>query len=317
MAAPDADDKPKAEKPAAAKEGGEKAAEVHTTRDANGNVVLHLDDETQGNAGIKVANPAAAQWAPEIKGYGRVVDPAPLIGLVTELALANAVYPASSNELARLKTLTGQGNASVRALQTAEAAALRDQLAIQSARDKLALSWGKVADDRTDLPAFIQELTSLNTVLLRIDLPAGEPLEALPLSARVVSLSGKSGDADYLTPAATVDPLTQGRGFLFIINTNAARLLPGEAVTAYLKMPGNPLTGVSIPREAVVRTEGSGWVYVLNLGGDAFTRTGISLDRPTDAGFFVAKGVAATNYIVTTGAQTLLSEELKATIKAD
>ena len=66
-----------------------------------------------------------------------MLDPAPLAALVTELASAQAAYAASSSELARLKTLEGQGNASARALQTAEAAALRDRLAVQSARERL------------------------------------------------------------------------------------------------------------------------------------------------------------------------------------
>ena len=57
-----------------------------------------------------------------------MLDPAPLAALVTGLATAGAAYTASSTELARLKTLEGQGNASVRALQTAEAAAQRDRL---------------------------------------------------------------------------------------------------------------------------------------------------------------------------------------------
>jgi hypothetical protein len=236
---------------------------------------------------------------------------------MTEFALAQVAYPASSNELARLKTLTGQGNASVRALQSAETAALRDQLAIQSARDRLALSWGKIVTDQMDIPAFIQSLTSLGAVLIRIDLPAGEPVNAAPLTARILSLSGKSAEAEFLAPASNVDPQTQGRGFVFLVKTNASRLLPGEAVTGYIKTPGDPVAGIAIPREAVVRSEGSGWVYVLNAGGDGFIRTGIAFDRPTDSGWFVTSGVALTNYIVITGAQTLLSEELKATIKAD
>ena len=87
--------------------------------------------------------------SPELKGYGKVLDPAPLAALVTELASAQAAYTASSNELARLKTLEGQGNASARALQTAEAAAQRDHLAVQSARERLTLSWGKAVADQT------------------------------------------------------------------------------------------------------------------------------------------------------------------------
>ena len=81
-------------------------------------------------------------------------------------------------------------------------------------------------------------------------------------------------------------------------------------------MPGDPLTGVIVPRDSIVRLEGAGWVYVMNKGGESFTRRKIPLDRPTDAGWFVTGSLKTDDYIVVTGAQTLLSEELKAALIA-
>ncbi len=63
-----------------------------------------------------------------------------------------------------------------------------------------------------------------------------------------------------------------------------------------------------VPRDAVVRTEGKGWVYVAT-GDDHFTRKEIALDRATENGWFVTNGVAAGDKLVITGAQSLLSEE--------
>jgi hypothetical protein len=240
-----------------------------------------------------------------------------LAALMTELASDLAAYAASSNELARLKTLAGGGNASTRALQTAEAAALHDQLAVQSARDRLVLSSGRAVADQRDLTAFIQSLASQEAALVRIDLPAGETLPSPPTGARIVTLAAGSADAELLGPAPGVDPQVQGLGFLFFIKPNMLRLLPGQGVTGYLKLPGEPLAGVIIPREAVVRTEGKGWIFVLNPGGETLTRKEVALDRPTETGWFVTTGVTASDHIVVTGAQILLSEELKASIKAD
>jgi len=304
-------------KPAAEKPAAEEEAKTTITHDANGNVVIGMSDEMQGDAGIVVENPAPAQFSPEMKGFGRVLDPAPLAALMTELASDVAAAAASGNELARLKTLANQGNASTRALQTAEAAALRDQLAIQSAKDRLALSSGRAVAEQQNLTAFIQSLTAQEAALVRIDLPAGETLPSPPTGARVVTLSGNSTEAEYLGAAPGVDAQTQGRGFLFLIKPNALQLLPGQGVTGYLKQPGEPLTGVIIPRDAVVRTEGKGWVYVLNEGGEALTRKEIALDRPTETGWFVTRDITASDHVVVTGAQVLLSEELKASIKAD
>ncbi len=303
---------PTAEKPAS--DEGEKTS---VTRDDAGHVVVRMDDETQGNIGLLVATPEAAQLSPEVKGYGRVLDPSALAVLVMELASAQVASTASSNEFARLKALAGQGNASERALQTAEAAAVRDQLAVQSARDRLTLSWGKAVADQRNLPAFALTLTSLKTFLVRIDLPAGQTLPSSPLGARVVTLSSNSVEAEFLGEASNVDPQTQGQGFIFRTSPDAARLLPGEAVTGYLKVLREPLSGVLIRREAVVRTEGAGWIYVLNQGAESFTRIQIALDYPTEAGWLVTQNVKTNDYVVVTGAQILLSEELKASIKGD
>lgn len=303
------DTKPVDEKPV--------AEESRVKHDEKGRVVIKMDDETQGNIGLLVAKPAAAQLSPEVKGYGRVLDPTSLAALVTESATARAAYAASSNELARLTTLAGQGNASERALQTAEATALRDHLSVQSAQDRLVLSWGKGIADRNDLPAFIRSLTSQDAVLVRIDLPAGETLKSLPHGARISTLSGDTSEAKFLDAASHVDPQTLGQGYIFIVTPNELRLLSGEAVTGYLNLPGESLTGAIIPREAIVRTEGAGWVYVLDSGSEAFTRIEVALDHPTGTGWLVTKGVTTNDYIVVTGAQILLSEELKSSIKAD
>jgi multidrug efflux system membrane fusion protein len=301
--------KPAEEKPA--------AEESRIKHDEKGHVIINMDDETQGNMGLLVAKPAPAQMSPELRGYGRVLDPSPLAMLTRELTSAQAAYSASSNELARLKTLTGQGNASERALQTSEAATVRDQLAVLSAMDRLALSWGKGLTERKDFPALVQALTSQNAVLVRIDLPAGESLNASPKSARLSTLSGDSVTGEFFGVASNVDPQTLGRGSIFLIHPNALRLVPGEAVTGYLQGLGEPQTGVIIPSEAVVRTEGAGWIYILNPGGDSFTRTGIALDHATDQGWFITQGVTTNQYVVVTGAQTLLSEELKGALKPD
>ncbi len=302
-------EKPEAKEPEA---GG-----TRTSLDTNGNVVITMDDETQGNIGIKVAKPAAIQLRPELKAYGRVLDPTPLAALMMELAADRAASVASSNELARLKTLAGQGNTSTRALQSGEAAALRDQLAVDSVMDRLALGWGKAMADQKAPPGLIRALTSQEAALIRVDLPAGEMPAAAPASARVVKLTGSSVEAELLGPAPNIDLQTQGQGFIFLVTSNAVRLLPGEAVTGYVKVPGDPWAGVVIPPEAVVRTEGSGWVYVLTGGGGAFTRMRIDLDRPVETGWFIAKNISGKDYVVVVGAQTLLSEELKASIKAD
>ncbi len=312
-AAPDADDN----KAAANAASSESLAETHISHDTNGNVVITISDDTRKDIGLQLAKPAAAQFSPEAKGYGRVEDTASLAALVTDLALAEAAYAVSSNELDRVKTLASQGNASARVLQAAEAAATHDRLAVQSARDHLLLSSTPALTDRADLPAFVQSLTTGNASLVRLDLPAGEVPPAMPVGARITSLSGGSADAEFLGAASATDPQTQGHGYFFLVSSNSAGLAPGEAVTGYLKLPGDPLSGVIVPGDAVVRIEGAGWIYVLDSGGKFFTRKSIALDHSVEGGWFVTNGIGPGDSVVVVGAQTLLSEELKAAIQPD
>jgi hypothetical protein len=303
---------PAAEHAAGATASAEKeAGGPQVSRDTNGNVVITINEKTRKELGIEVAKLEPFQMSPELKAYGRVLDPAPLAALMTELAAAQAAQAASSSELARLKTLEAQGNASARAMQTAQATAVRDQVAVESIRERITLAWGKAVADQNDLPAFARLLASQEAALVRIDLPVGEALKEPPASARIDTLAGQSAEARYVGPATSVDPDVQGQAFIFLLKPNALRLAPGQSVVGYVGILGAPVSGVIIPRDAIVRAEGAGWVYVLNSAGDALTRVRIALDRAVGSGWFVNKSVTATDSVAVTGVQQLLSFEVR------
>jgi hypothetical protein len=294
-----------------AADAGDEEAGTKVSRDDKGNVIITMSDDAQGDYGINVTKVEAAQFDRELKAYGHVLDPGPLAALLTELATSKAAYIASSNELARLKTLATEGNASARALQTGEAAALHDQLAVQSAKDRLSLGWGKAITELADPSALLALLVAQEKALVVVDLPGGEVGPPAPAGARLVALAGDTVSGRFFGTATSVDPQAQGRGYIFLIESNTTAFAPGEAVTGFIKTGGEPLAGVIVPNAAIIRTEGSGWAYVLQGNAEDFKRVAVALDRPVDNGWFVTNGVTASNYVVTTGAQMLLSEELK------
>jgi multidrug efflux pump subunit AcrA (membrane-fusion protein) len=312
-----ADEKPAPDKAAGEKPAAEEASGVKISHDEVGNVILKVSPKTAELIGLKTAHPNGVQLRSEIKGHGQAMDPAPLVALLTEVETAEAAAAVSSNELARLKTLSTQGNASARALQAAESTELHDRLAAQSARDRLALSWGRILESQPDIHVLVHALTSLDVVLVRIDLPAGEIMSSAPVGARVVALSGTDADAEYLGAAPNVDPQTQGQGFIFLVRIHGTPFLPGAALVGYVQRDNQLLNGVIVPADAVVRTEGAGWIYVQHGGPDEFLRMKISLDHPAMSGWFVTTGVTAADAVVVTGAQSLLSEESKGLLKSD
>ena len=111
-----------------------------------------------------------------------------------------------------------------------------------------------------------------------------------------------------------VDPKTRGLSYLLRVKENGFPLRPGAAVIAYLPRSAATLTGVTVPRSAVVRYSGRAWVY-FQLSSDRFARREIASTQPTDAGWFLSSGVKPGERVVTSGAQLLLSEELKSQIQ--
>jgi len=81
-------------------------------------------------------------------------------------------------------------------------------------------------------------------------------------------------------------------------------------VTAYLTLPGEGQAGVTLPRNAIVRFNGTTWVY-RQISEDSFERIEVTLNSPLDNGWFVHEGLKPADKVVATGAQQLLSDELK------
>lgn len=194
---PHADPSKEAEKP---KEHDHDAIKVEHNQE--GETVLEVPEAAQKRIGLKVEPLAAASFSPEAKAYGRVLDPAPLAMLVSELAAASLAVENSRHELQlankrretdlataqltaktsaleleRTKTLAQQSNASERSLQAAELAAQKDKLAAEvtdaaSLRAVQSIEGGLRRDEITLRSTQAKLLTGYGRELLdRKDLP--------------------------------------------------------------------------------------------------------------------------------------------------
>jgi hypothetical protein len=291
------------------KADADKPTDAGDKADASPKAGVTLDAETQARIGLKIESPVAAQWQPEVKGYGVVIDAATLAAAVMNLETARAAAGVSGNELERLKILAAQDNVSTRALEGAKADAQRDALALQSALVKFKQDWGSALAGTGELAKIQAAVGGGSTALVRIDLPAGETPSALPASARIIALTDESkavtGEFSGVTDG--VNPQMQIRSYFFLVKDQP--LAAGAAVTGYLRIAGDPVSGVIVPVGAVLRHEGKGWTYE-QTGTNQFVRVEVPLDRLTTDGWFVSENLSATNRIVTGGAQTVLSAEL-------
>jgi hypothetical protein len=298
------------------KEGASAAAEKPKEEESrvqhatNGETIVKLDAETQKLMGLQTSVLEPAELKKEIKCFGKVLDSATLASSVADLATAQTASAASQAELQRLRTLAAQSNASARALETAQAAAARDSAQAEAARLRLLSSWGTAIADRQDLPAFVQSLGKLDSVLVQLNLHPDEALKEMPSLARVTTGTAQSPvEAKFMSLAPSVDSQFQGQSLLFLVSPNPSHLVPGASLTGFIAVSDEKQTGVVLPRDAIVRHGGTSWVY-LQTASEEFRRTEVRLETPVAKGWFIPS-LKPGDKIVTAGAQEILSEEVK------
>jgi len=163
--------------------------------------------------GLKYAAPETIKLAPEIQGFGRVLDPTPLVALVAEIEAVRVAATASEKEFARVQKLHSENaNASAQAVETAEAAMQRDRTQLAAAQAHLLVGWGRALTRQADLAALLRALAAGDAALVRIDVLSGEAPAQPPAVARVGPLAneGELHEVAVLGVAPSADPQAQG-----------------------------------------------------------------------------------------------------------
>lgn len=158
-----------------------------------------------------------------------------------------------------------------------------------------------------------------DTLIARVSLPMGQRVDP-PFEPSGIVLQGGDDAVILAQPvgeASKNDPLTNGQTLLYRMTPSGSqRYRPGTAVTAFIPVSAMKLTGVAIPRSAVLRYGAKTWVYI-KTDDDHFERRDVPLHTPTTEGWFAIGSVTADEAVVVSGAQLLLSEELKAEIESE
>ncbi len=277
--------------------------------------------------------------------------PVDRVDLASKLASARADVEATTASLVaaragyeRLKTLNGQeaNSVSQRALQEAEAQVKGAEARLKAATDTAKLiesAMGAKAGPTGPLPLTVErggqvielpanpgesfeagqavlKVARFDKLLAAVSVLPGQRIDPSVNAARILVTGFEdhpiNGERVAIAPAVNAKTLAQT--FLFRISDSALGLRPGMAVAAHLTPPGKARKGVVIPRSAVVRLNGKAWAYV-QTADDKFTRREVSTADPTTQGWFVTTGWKEDERVLTAGAQTLLSEELKSQIQ--
>jgi hypothetical protein len=261
-----------------------------------GEPTVTLDEKTQREMGIATARVGASAQKEELELFGTVLDVQELASMENQSAAARAQLEQANAkgafdraELQRLRTLNADNrNVSDRAVQEATANVAADEGAAAAATAAMRAANATVVQRfGPAVVPLIPDLVAMRKVLVQITMPAGaQPPQLL----RVAGV-----EARLLSVAPRVDPKLQGTPYLYL--APAGTLAAGMNITA--RYPGShSATVAAVPPEAIVSWEGRSWVYV-RRSATQFSR------REASAAQTGAE-------VVTSGAQQLLSEEMRA-----
>jgi hypothetical protein len=295
----------------------------------SGQTVLLFDAQAQHANGIMVVSLPSSRYSASEQASGVVLEAQPLLdlkaGLNTarmNLTKARAAEQASHAEYNRLLGLNQSSeNVSQKAVEAARAVADSDAATAANAQQSLAnlqnsteLRWGKVLAHWVEQssPQF-DALLAQRAYLLQVT-PIDGAGSARPRDAVVTLPGGSHFTAHLIGTLPQLDPRLQAAGVLYLAPAHAG-IVPG--LNLAVSLPSGPRqTGVVIPYDAIVWTQGSAWCYTEPSPGK-FTRIVVPTDNPSPAGWFVSHGIPPGTQVVTTGAQTLYSEEFRSKIQAD
>jgi len=286
---------------------------------SGGDSVVELSLDEQARIGLKTESLTAVTQSRDLAAYGVVLDPAPLATLSAEVASSRATLQASRAEYQRARLLhSEQQNVSRKDFETARAKFQADQAQFDLVNLRLADEWGAniAAMTPEERAGLIVALTQRVAGLIRISLPPGQSFAQEPAQARVTApgFDNRPLITHSIWFAPTVDSHLQGQSFLMRVDGQGLRFRPGTAITAHLDSQAAAQSGVVIPEAAIVRTSDRAWVYV-QIAPIQFERRPLVISGPASPGWFVTSGFAAGDHVVITGAQALLSEELKSQIQ--
>jgi hypothetical protein len=149
--------------------------------------------------------------------------------------------------------------------------------------------------------------------LLQVTATTATPFSA-PKHAIVQFADGTAAQAGFVSVLPQLDARLQAPSLLYEIAAHPG-LVPGMNLNVFLA--SGPLErGAIIPSGAVVWSQGNAWCYVEESPGK-FVRTAVQTSSPVSSGWFVTEGIDPNARVVTSGAQTLLSEEFRSQIQAD
>ena len=275
-----------------------------------GAATLLLSKASQLQSGIKTIELSSAQHHATTASFASVE---PLDGLL-DMRTRYLAAMADSNVI-RSSMVGKQQNVQRLQLLNEDDKNISDS-AVQEARAGLHAEQAKLSASQT-LAKGIHSLMRFQAVLIKVSLP----LDITPNAKTALQVSQIGGQliskATLVSAAPQADTTMHGKTYFYL--APAKNLRAGMRVSTRLDSQNQSSKGVIVPHESVVWFANQAWVYqklpANKTGYDKFVRRLISTEAEIEgekiSGWFNTMGFVAGDELVSSGAQLLLSQELK------
>ncbi len=290
---------------------------------------VSLNTDIQKSSAIETITLKPTSHHAEFIAYGKVLNIQSLLALrhryllaLTEQRSAQAKFKQSEQNTQRQQELYSSGVSSKRSLQEQQSQWQSNQAQVEASQyqnaaimDEAQLLWGReladwvTSNDHSKLDAFL----SGRKKLIQVTLPTHQHL-ANTIRSIDIEASGnrtKAHKAEFISAATHTDLVAQGESYFF--QSNDKGLLPGMSISTWIPEQSTTSTGVMIPKSALIWYMDQAIVYIKSTD-TTFSRRVLNHYTPTVDGYFVPDTLSPNQQLVITGAQMLLSEELRGQI---
>ena len=304
---------------------------VSTAGVEDGRPVVRISAQSQKAAGIAVQALKSATREADFEVHGIVANLQPLAELrgrylaaMAEAGVSRATLAAAESDYRRMEMLfRDDRNVSEQAVKSAEGR-YRAEVARQAAADQSAASvrvairgswgegitaWATNPDSQT-----MRSLLQQSAFLVQLVFPSNIPRATVRGKIVVAPATARENlhPASFVSASPQIDAAFPGETYFYLVNGGGFRA--GMRVAARIRMRGAPVSGVIVPAAAVVWYAGKAWTYV-KVDEQTFARYEVATTDEMENGWFNVADFDDADEAVVSGAQLLLSEELKYQIR--
>jgi hypothetical protein len=280
---------------------------------------VDLTDQVRDNFGIATTAVARSQSAQVWHATAQVLDAAALAALSADLRAAQAASVASSGELMRVEALQLADNASQKTLEGARMQAATDRSKVQSLRAQLLGSWGTSVAQLPDgsLDELTQHILAGTAILIRAEVAGNASLSKANEVRVKLPDDGNTFSGKLLGAIPQRSDQPMGNAWLLRVDMKAEQALQsGQVLTVELQDAQKKISGISVPRSAIVRWQGQQWVYV-QKAANHYQRKSVQVVQWQTQTAVLTGEVTVDDKVVTTGAGLLLGAELNPASEAE